>query len=315
MKSGNSKTFKFQKDGQTFYSKSFENTRLFEFYNEYFCSLNISQLGKNLTTNIHAVDKENLIIYFEYIDKKPDFNICNFLKYISLIQKIHRLSCKNNEYKIFAKEAQKSNKYFINNLEERINSHFSQKDNFDKKYEKLISNIKLTFNKIRPLIEDIEIASDYRFNHADSGLHNCVLNENNDLLIVDLEYAGLDSPIKQHIDFMVHPKNISYSFLSDKWSNYFIEELIHKSDKKYLNIYNCLFAIKWSLIILNEFLEEKWKIRVHADHERVNNRAKILTAQLEKAEIYLKAGKKLLDNVEPKSLFTEIERILISKPY
>ena len=82
-----------------------------------------------------------------------------------------------------------------------------------------------------------------------------------------------------------------------------------------MHIYNCLFAIKWSLIILNEFLDEKWKIRVHADHERVNNRAKILSVQLAKAEIYFKAGKKLLDNVEPKSLFTEIERILISKPY
>ena len=200
-------------------------------------------------------------------------------------------------------------------LEERINSHFIQKDKFDEKYEKLIFNIKLTFDKIRPFIEDIEIASDYRFNHADSGLHNCVLNQNNDLLLVDLEYAGLDSPIKQHIDFMIHPKNISYSFRTKKWSNYFIEELIHKSDKKYMHIYNCLFAIKWSLIILNEFLEEKWKIRVHADHERVNNRAKILSVQLAKAEIYFKAGKKLLDNVEPKSLFTEIERILISKPY
>ena len=315
MKSGNSKTFKFKKNGLTLYGKSFENTRLFEFYNEYFCSLTLNQLGKNLTTNLYEIDKENLIIYFEYVDKKPDFNSCNFYKYINLIQKIHRLSYKNSEYKIFAKEAQKSNKYLINNLEERINSHFIQKDKFDEKYEKLILNIKLTFDRLKPFIKDIEIASDYRFNHADSGLHNCVLNQNNDLLIVDLEYAGLDSPIKQHIDFMIHPKNISYSFRSDKWSNYFIEELIHKSDKKYMHIYNCLFAIKWSLIILNEFLEEKWKIRVHADHERVNNRAKILSVQLTKAEIYFKAAKKLLDNVEPKSLFTEIERILISKPY
>ena len=315
MKSGNSKTYKFQKNGHTLYGKSFEKTRLFEFYNEYFCSLTLNQLGKNLTTNLYKIDKENLIIYFEYVDKKPDFNSSNFYKYINLIQKIHRLSYKNSEYQIFAKEAQKSNKYLLNNLEERINSHFIQKDKFNEKYEKLIFNIKLTFDKIKPLIEDIEIASNYRFNHADSGLHNCVLNQNNDLLIVDLEYAGLDSPIKQHIDFMIHPKNISYSFRTKKWSNYFIDELIHKSDKKYMHIYNCLFAIKWSLIILNEFLEEKWKIRVHADHERVNNRAKILSVQLAKAEIYFKAGKKLLDNVEPKSLFTEIERILISKPY
>ena len=71
-----------------------------------------------------------------------------------------------------------------------------------------------------------------------------------------------------------------------------MEDLIHKSDKKHIQIYNCLFAIKWSLIILNEFLEEKWKIRVHADHERVKNRAKILSVQLEKAEIYFKAAKK-----------------------
>ena len=59
MKSGNSKTFKFQKNGHTLYGKSFENIRLFEFYNEYFCSLIINQLGKNLTTNLYEIDKEN----------------------------------------------------------------------------------------------------------------------------------------------------------------------------------------------------------------------------------------------------------------
>ena len=52
------------------------------------------------------------------------------------------------------------------------------------------------------------IYSQEKFNHADSGLHNSIFDNEGRLLLCDLEYAGLDSPIKQCIDYLLHPKKI-----------------------------------------------------------------------------------------------------------
>ena len=46
------------------------------------------------------------------------------------------------------------------------------------------------------------------FSQADVGIHNSIVSKNNLFILVDMEYAGLDSPIKLHIDYLIHPKNV-----------------------------------------------------------------------------------------------------------
>ena len=66
---------------------------------------------------------------------------------------------------------------------------------------------------------------------------------------------------------------------------------------------------------MNEFLSERWKVRIYADPSRNTNRAKILYTQLKKANLYLNASIKLLDNERFEELFSKSEIILISKSY
>ena len=130
-----------------------------------------------------------------------------------------------------------------------------------------------------------------------------------------MEYAGLDSPVKLHIDYLIHPKNVSHTSDSYNWSNYFYENFISEKDLKNINIFNAFFALKWSLIVLNEFLPENWNFRINADPSRFRKRDSILENQIIKSKIYLEASKKLHDRVKPQLLFTESERFLLSKSY
>ena len=99
----------------------------------------------------------------------------------------------------------------------------------------------------------LEHSSELVFSQADVGIHNCIFSGNNNIYLVDMEYAGLDSPIKQHIDYLIHPRNVIYTFNSFEWSEYFFQNFISEKDLKTINIYNSIFALKWSLIVLNEF--------------------------------------------------------------
>ena len=50
-----------------------------------------------------------------------------------------------------------------------------------------------------------------------------------------------------------------------QWTEYFYKYLISKEDLENIHIYNSFFSLKWSLIVLNEFLSENWKYRINAD--------------------------------------------------
>ena len=74
------------------------------------------------------------------------------------------------------------------------------------------------------------------------------------------------------------------------------------------------FALKWSLIVLNEFLPENWNFRINADPSRFKKRDIILENQIIKSELYLEQAK-TYDRVKPQLLFKESERFLLSKSY
>ena len=91
---------------------------------------------------------------------------------------------------------------------------------------------------------------------SDVGFHN-ILKKNNKLFFFDFEYAGWDDPYKLYSDLVIQPENIlNYKeavFIITKLSKlvdtYFDEKIFRK--------YIFLYSIKWSIIIMNQFLKNE----------------------------------------------------------
>mgnify|MGYP001425558413 CR=1 FL=1 len=317
MASGNSSSRIIYENNSYIFEKSFPNRNVIQFYNEYFIHNYLSNKNQNFTAPIVRVDKKLLKIYYQYLKNTKLINRNYFKDYIRLIKSIHDKTSNDNNLKLYAKEALLDNRLSIKQIDLMLNKHKKNqiKTVLQKNYDEFIVKFDKALNVVINYLGKINPFSDLIFSHADSGLHNCALDDNFLLKLIDLEYSGLDSPIKQHIDFLLHPKNLKINNIGDIWTNYFINEKINKKDFINLNIYNAFFSLKWSLIIMNEFLEEKWQDRIFADKKRNINRDIILKNQLTKANIYLKASYKLLDNEKFNKLFTESEIILISKSY
>ena len=254
MKSGNSKSKIIQINNQLFFEKSFPQNNQIQFYNEYFIHNYLTNFSKMFTVPLVNKDSKNLKLLYQYMPNTKYLSKVHLIKYLNLIKSIHRSTCNKNRNNLFAKEALINNNICINQIKEKFKNHKQNKLSIDieKEYKLFIEKLETFFlNRLVPHLEKINPKSSHVFSHADSGIHNCVLDFNNELRLVDLEYSGFDSPIKQHIDFLIHPRNLKGSEIFKDWSNYFVNEKISKDDKPNLNIYNSLFSIKWSLIIIS----------------------------------------------------------------
>jgi hypothetical protein len=117
---------------------------------------------------------------------------------------------------------------------------------------------------------------------GDFGPHNMIF-DNQKYYFIDMEYFGWDDPVKQVCDVILHPgfilpKELSNFFLieSVKLYGHYDTEFRNRLLKHFLP-----FGLRWILIILNEFLPEKWNIKVHAGNDNYDYKKKI---QLAKAD-------------------------------
>ena len=317
MNSGNSKSKLLKIDREYFFEKSFPKENQIQFYNEFFIHNYLTNFSKEFTVPLFKKDIKNLKLIYQYMPKTKELNKIHFKKYLELIKKIHLYTNNGRRYSLYAKEALINNKICITQIKEKLFRHKQNKINFKKsvEYKLFLKEFERCFNRLIPYLEKIRPKSKHNFSHADSGIHNCILDQEYKIRLVDFEYAGFDSPIKQHIDFLVHPKNVNDNEIIYEWSNYFLNEKICKYDQVNLNIYNALFSLKWSLIIINEFLSDNWNVRVYANPKRKDNRDRILITQLKKANLYLIASIKLLENEPIEKIFSKSEKLLISKSY
>jgi hypothetical protein len=102
---------------------------------------------------------------------------------------------------------------------------------------------------------------------SDFGFHNA-LRDATGLAFLDFEYFGWDDPVKLTCDFLLHPGMC----LSDSLKQRFAAAAlgIYGADPTFarrLSLLYPLFAVRWCLILLNEFLPERWAHRVHAGVE------------------------------------------------
>jgi len=96
---------------------------------------------------------------------------------------------------------------------------------------------------------------------SDFGFHNSIRSGSR-LYFMDFEYFGWDDPVKLISDFLLHPaEEMGFSeelkkLFSHRFFAYFGEKLLFRFTVLYP-----LYGLKWSLILLNEFLPENLKRR------------------------------------------------------
>ncbi len=119
---------------------------------------------------------------------------------------------------------------------------------------------------------------------SDFGFHNSLQREDGSLRFVDLEYFGRDDPVKLITDFLWHPgMNLQVAHKTQWLRGVFA---IFSQDPELLQRFRAawpVYALRWALIMLNEFLPQGWQKRIHAKQELQHERENVQRQQLLKA--------------------------------
>jgi hypothetical protein len=119
---------------------------------------------------------------------------------------------------------------------------------------------------------------------SDFGFHNALRGAAG-LIFIDFEYFGWDDPVKLTCDFLLHPgmrlsSGLKQCFLQATLRIYGVDPKVAAR----LRLLYPLFAVRWCLILLNEFLPERWAYRVHAaeapDWQKAKERQLALASEL-----------------------------------
>jgi len=127
---------------------------------------------------------------------------------------------------------------------------------------------------------------------SDFGFHNALLRGER-IVFFDFEYFGWDDPVKTVADFVWHPA----MSLDPAAREQFLAgaAALYGADAGYaarLRVRLPLYGLRWALIVLNEFLPERWARRVAAG--QTEGRDAILERQLGKAHGFLAKVDQLL---------------------
>lgn len=162
----------------------------------------------------------------------------------------------------------------LNLLEKRLGYLKFLPSEIYEKFKKFVSLINYDFKKI-----SLEINNKYNnllflklnsrqkiLSQSDIGFHNIFINNNNELLFFDFEYAGWDDCFKMIADLVLQPEGcLDYRFfqISKPLLNKYLRTF---EDKERLKKTIFLYRIKWTCILLNTFLYgEKQKRKIGLD--------------------------------------------------
>jgi hypothetical protein len=117
---------------------------------------------------------------------------------------------------------------------------------------------------------------------SDFGKHNMLRRPDGRLVYLDFEYFGWDDPVKLVADTIWHPG--SNFTTSERDSFVACSKTIFGGDPNYatrLSLRAPGFALRWALIVLSDFIPERWARRLQAGSEA--DWASVKAAQLKKA--------------------------------
>jgi len=266
---------------------------------------NISCVPKPLLQN----EEYNYAI-FEYINGKKieseDVSFKDIDMLVNFLSKLNVLKLKTEAKKFkAASEACFSIKAIIENIENRVNRLLQVKKNDSEIYELLLDFIHKEFKPCFIEIQqwcfkqELNWKEDISLNErilspSDYGFHNS-LRLSDKIIFVDFEYFGWDDPAKMICDFLIHPA----MSLSVDIKKYFFNSILRKInnnsrlEKRVVTVYP-LFALKWCMIFLNEFVPELLLRRKFSGNYS-DNLVNIQTNQLNKS---IKLLKKVMNQYE-----------------
>jgi hypothetical protein len=110
---------------------------------------------------------------------------------------------------------------------------------------------------------------------ADFGFHNALRGADGTLWFLDFEYFGWDDPVKLTADMLHHPGTPLGAAQAARLRAAALR--IYGDDRAFaarLDAFYPLFGLRWVMILLNEFLPERWRRRVAAGETDTWSRVK-----------------------------------------
>ena len=101
---------------------------------------------------------------------------------------------------------------------------------------------------------------------SDFGFHNSLRRPDGTLVFFDFEYFGWDDPVKLTADILYHPGTPVEAPQRMRFRRAALE-VYRRDDLDFparLAALYPLFGLRWTLILLNEFLPSRWRLRVSA---------------------------------------------------
>lgn len=102
---------------------------------------------------------------------------------------------------------------------------------------------------------------------SDFGFHNALRRADDSLVFLDFEYFGWDDPAKMIADAIWHPGSAIHDDAAGRFECTMLDFFAAREGETLRTRYNALsplFGMIWCLIVLNEFLPERWARRVAA---------------------------------------------------
>ena len=113
---------------------------------------------------------------------------------------------------------------------------------------------------------DAELPQEWRsLVPSDFGFHNSLRRSDGSLAFLDFEYFGWDDPVKLTADILLHPGRPLKRPQRKRFRQ--AATRLYGGDPVFairLSAYLPLFGLRWVLILLNEFIPERWQRRVLA---------------------------------------------------
>jgi Phosphotransferase enzyme family len=113
---------------------------------------------------------------------------------------------------------------------------------------------------------DAELPQEWRsLVPSDFGFHNSLRRPDGSLAFLDFEYFGWDDPVKLTADILLHPGRPLKPSQRKRFRQ--AATRLYGGDPAFairLSAYLPLFGLRWVLILLNEFIPERWQRRVLA---------------------------------------------------
>lgn len=110
---------------------------------------------------------------------------------------------------------------------------------------------------------------------SDFGFHNALRLSDGTLVFMDFEYFGWDDPVKLTADILHHPGTPVGPTQRSRFRRAALD--IYGADASFaarLDALYPLYGMRWALILLNEFLPDRWRSRVAAGETEPWERAK-----------------------------------------